>query len=147
MLKDTPVGGLEAFSVSGKVMEGKHMGHRLGFPTVNLPRPQLSDLPPNGVHAAMIKVLSGEFSGLERPCVLNQGSQPTIPIGFETVEAFIPNFSGNLYGAEVRVDYATFLRPERKFDSIEALKQQVAEDTRHALEFFEDRKKSKTKGV
>lgn len=136
MLKDTPVGGLETFSISGIVAEGKHLGHKLGFPTANLPRPTLDDMPPNGVHTAVISVLSGEFKGNQYPCVLNQGSQPTVPIGFETVEAHIPNFTGNLYGAEVRIDYLRFQRAEQKFNSVDDLKKQIDLDTHQALEFF-----------
>lgn len=136
MLKDTPIGGSESFSVRSIVQEGKRLGHKLGFPTANLSRPTLPDMPPNGVHAAVIHILSGEFAGKRYPCVLNQGSQPTVPIGFETVEAFIPGFSGNLYNEEVQVDYKIFLRPERKFESVDALKAQVAKDTQNALEYF-----------
>lgn len=143
MLKDTKIGEKESFRVTGTVMEGKRLGRKLGFPTVNLPRPVLDDLPPNGVHAAVIHIMSGGFSGKSYPCVLNQGAQPTVPIGFETVEAYIPDFSGDLYGAEVAVDYIMFIRPEIRFGSIEELKAQIASDTQQTLQYFSENPISK----
>lgn len=136
---DVPVGAEERYSVTGEVIHGKHLGRTLGFPTANLLRPDADDLPPNGVHVAMMSVLTGTFAGRTFPCVLNQGSQPTVPSGMATVEAYIPNFSGDLYGAQVRVDYLKFTRPERRFYSLDDLKEQMARDTREALAYFRDR--------
>lgn len=133
-----PVGAEERFSVSGEIIHGKHLGRTLGFPTANLPRPEGVDLPPNGVHVATLSVLTGPHAGQVFPCVLNQGSQPTVPSGRATVEAYIPGFSGDLYGAQVRVDYLQFTRPERKFASLDELKAQLARDTQNALNYFRE---------
>ncbi len=136
MNRNIPAGARESFSVSGEIIHGKHLGRRLGYPTANLPRPDGDDLPPNGVHVATLTVYTGPFAGQTFPCVLNQGSQPTAPSGTATVEAYIPGFSGDLYGAQVRVDYLQFTRPEQKFASLDALKAQMARDTRDALDYF-----------
>ena len=133
------VGAEECFSVTGEIIHGKHLGRTLGYPTANLPRPEGVELPPNGVHVATMTVFTGPYAGQVFPCVLNQGSQPTAPSGRATVEAYIPGFSGDLYGAQVRVDYLKFTRPEQKFESLDALKAQLARDTETALDYFRNR--------
>ena len=136
MYREVPVGGDETYSVSGEIIHGKHLGRTLGYPTANLLRPESDDLPPNGVHIALMHIFTGTYAGKVFPCVLNQGSQPTAPSGTATVEAYIPDFSGDLYGAEVRVDYLRFTRPETKFASLDVLKAQLAKDTQDALDYF-----------
>ena len=113
---------------SGIVEQGKHLGRRLGFPTANirLDDPEAS-LPANGVYAAAIW-LDGERAAW--PCMLNQGMHPTVPDGKPTIEANLLGYDGDLYGRRVRVEYLHFLRPERRFDDLNALREQLARDRR-----------------
>lgn len=124
------------FSLSGTVIHGKHLGRTLGFPTANLACPARPDLPATGVYIAAMEVFTGPYAGQTLPCVLNQGKQPTAPSGITTVEAFVLNFSGDLYNAQVTMHYLHFLRPEQKFESLDALKAQLALDVHHASEYF-----------
>lgn len=124
------------FHLSGEVVHGKHLGRKLGFPTANLAELPMDRLPQNGVYIALMDVRTGRYAGQVFPCVINQGIQPTAPIGYATVEAHIPDFSGDLYGARVEIDYIRFLRPEMKFPSLDALKAQLLHDTQTTQDFF-----------
>lgn len=126
----------ENFSISGEIIQGKRLGRTIGFPTVNLECPVRDDLPANGVHIAVVEVFTGPYAGNVYPGVLNQGHQPTAPSGMPTIETHIPNFSGDLYGAQVTITYIRYLRPEKKFPSLDALKAQLALDTKAACDFF-----------
>jgi len=112
--------------IDGIVEQGKHLGRRLGFPTANIaPGEVEGDWPANGVYAAAIWI---DGDGLAWPGMLNQGVHPTAPEGKPTVEVHIMGFDGDLYGRPVRVEYLRFLRPERRFDSLEALRAQLKRD-------------------
>jgi len=124
------------FSVSGEIMHGKHLGRTIGYPTANLECPVCPDLPSNGVHIAVMEIRTGTYAGQHFPCVLNQGHQPTAPSGIATVEAYVLDFSGDLYGAQVTLLYLHFLRPETKFASLDALKAQLALDAQQARDYF-----------
>ena len=121
--------------IEGYVEQGKHLGRSLGFPTANI-RPEGSPaLPENGVYAAAV-LLEGEAA--PRPCMLNQGVHPTLPEGKPTIEAHLLNYEGDLYGLRVRVEYLRFLRPERRFDSLDALKTQLNRDLEATREWFRE---------
>lgn len=112
----------------GTVLRGNQVGRKIGFPTANISSRGLV-LPPDGVYAAR-----AEFGASEMPCVANIGVRPTLGAGGErTVEAHIPGFSGDLYGTEIALSKFRFLRPEQKFDSLEALRKQIAADAVLAL--------------
>ena len=112
------------FSVLGTVAEGKKLGRTLGFPTANL-RPESEQLPPNGVYAVRV-ALNGEM----RSGVANIGIRPTVsPQATERViEVHLFDFSGDLYGQDLEVSLLEFLRPEKKFPSLDALRDQIAAD-------------------
>lgn len=112
------------FSITGKVVGGKHIGTQLGFPTANIEPEGEYSLPENGVYAAKISIEGGK----PLVCVLNQGKHPTLPEGAPTIEAFILDFSGDIYGKNVAIEYIAFIRKEKRFDSIDALKAQIASD-------------------
>ena len=114
--------------VTGIVERGKQLGRRLGFPTANI-RPDWTDgpLPENGVYAAAFWV---EEEPLARPCMLNQGVHPTVPEGRPTIEAHLLDYDGALYGRRVRVEYLHFMRPERRFEDVGALAEQLRRDRR-----------------
>lgn len=119
-----------SYKLTGKVATGKRIGRKLGFPTANIKPDCACDLPKNGVYMARIRI-----RGEEKPlvCVLNQGVHPTLPAGEPTIEAYIPNFDRDIYGKTVEVEYLDFLRPEMKFDSVDALIAQMKRDVENAL--------------
>ena len=112
-----------AHLLSGTVQSGEHLGRRLGFPTANLiPAPELV-LPRFGVYSALAQVGGERYRAL-----CNVGVRPTVGGAYPTVESWLPDFSGDLYGKQLTVEFVEFLRPERKFESIEALKAQLRAD-------------------
>lgn len=121
------------YDLLGQVIDGKHMGRKLGFPTANLRLPQGRALPLNGVYVAELKI---EGQEVFLPAVLNQGKHPTLPQGGATIEVHVLNYHGNLYGKQVWVRYRKFLRPERTFDSVQALCAQLERDKQAAQAFF-----------
>jgi riboflavin kinase/FMN adenylyltransferase len=118
-----------AFSISGEVIHGRGVGGRLGAPTINLlPEPGLV-LPARGVYATRVTLRDGRSFN----AVTNVGVRPTFGAGGETtVESYIPDFSGELYGEEVTVEFLEFLREERRFESAEELAKQIAIDVKFA---------------
>ncbi len=113
------------YSLSGTVVEGRKVGREIGFPTANL-RLESSELlvPKEGVYAAFAEVGEEEF-----PAMVNVGSRPTLNNGSDiSIEAHLLDFSGNLYGAELRLKFVEKLREEKKFDSLDALRSQLCDD-------------------
>lgn len=114
------------YSITGKVVKGNSLGHTIGFPTANLDLPEGVAVPMTGVYSAVVKTL---HDGKKYPAMVNIGTRPTVMRGNQRVlEAHLINFSGDLYDKEITVRFMTRLRDEQKFDSIAALKQQLAED-------------------
>jgi len=125
----------QAVVITGVVEAGKRLGRRLGFPTANIRPDDMSQaLPVNGVYAAAIW-LEGEAGA--RPCMVNQGVHPTVPDGKPTIEANLLDFRGDLYGRRVRLEYLRFIRPERRFDGLEALTEQLTRDRRSVRDWLE----------
>jgi riboflavin kinase/FMN adenylyltransferase len=116
------------FTVAGRVVGGKRLGRAIGFPTANLAYEESGAYPSDGVYAAF-----AEIDGARYAAVLNQGKHPTLPEGPRTIEAHLINFSGDLYGREMALHYVAYLRPERKFESPDALGRQLREDIKNAL--------------
>ena len=120
------------YGVEGRVQHGVERGHQLGFPTANL-HPQNRVIPKNGVYVTGILV-----DGAWRRSVTNVGVRPTF--GTETepsVETFVLNWSGDLYGDVVRVRFLYRLRDEKRFASVDLLKSQIQHDVRRAENYFE----------
>jgi riboflavin kinase/FMN adenylyltransferase len=120
------------YGVEGRVERGAARGHQLGFPTANL-HPHNRVIPSNGVY-----VTGTLIEGQWRRSVTNVGVRPTF--GAETepsVETFVMNWSGDLYGDVVRVRFLHRLRDERKFGSLEELKSQIGKDVARAQSYFE----------
>jgi riboflavin kinase/FMN adenylyltransferase len=122
------------WEVEGRVEPGEHRGRRLGFPTANL---ALADFvqPRRGVYAVRAGVDQGERT-VWHDGVANFGRRPTFDGGSVWFEVHLFGYSGDLYGAHLRVALIDFLRPERRFDGVDALKAQIGEDVdraRHAL--------------
>ena len=115
--------------LTGQVVHGKQLGRTLGIPTVeNLLLPPELVTPKFGVYAG-----TAEVEGRRFPAVTNIGVRPTVHGHGITVEPWILDFSGDLYDQTIALELTHFLRPERKFDSLEALKAEIqrnAEQTR-----------------
>ncbi len=114
----------EPYSISGRVVSGNHIGHSLGFPTINVYPDENKFLPAYGVYSGHTIIEGRIYRSIS-----NVGVKPTV--GGEAkagVETYLYDFDGDLYGAEVIVQLESFMRPERKFASLEDLKLQLAED-------------------
>ncbi len=121
------------YCLSGVVVEGKRLGRQLGFPTVNITLPTERQWPAFGVYAT--KVLVNEAL---HPAVTNVGLCPTIETStVPTVESTLLDWAGELYGKRVRVLFYRFLRPEQKFSSPEALREQIEKDAQLSRNLFD----------
>lgn len=125
---------------TGEVIYGNQIGRTIGFPTANLLVQPEKVVPPFGVYAATFSVENRVLYG-----VANIGKKPTIqakdglenPIGIET---YLFDFHEDIYGKEAKVELHEFIRPERTFNSVEALKEEIRKNERQAREFFAGRK-------
>ncbi len=115
----------------GKVVKGKQLGRTIGIPTANLALPEELVQLPFGVYASYVQV-----EGERHLAVTNIGTRPTVEGKNITVEPWILDFQGDLYGKHIVVEFHKFLRPEQKFASLAELKEQIekdAEQTRSIL--------------
>ena len=120
------------YGVEGRVERGAERGHQLGFPTANL-HPQNRVIPKNGVY-----VTGTLIEDQWRRSVTNVGLRPTFGEATEpSVETYVMNWDGDLYGDVIRVRFLYRLRDERKFRSIDELKRQIATDVSRAGNYFE----------
>ena len=118
--------------LTGTVQTGKGLGRTIGIPTANLTLPEGFARLPFGVYAC--KAL---FDGQSYLAVTNIGTRPTVGGSHVTVEPWILDFEGDLYGKQITLQFFDFLRPEKKFDSLEELKAEIeknAAQTRKLLE-------------
>jgi riboflavin kinase/FMN adenylyltransferase len=120
------------YGVEGRVERGAERGHKLGFPTANL-HPQNRVIPKNGVY-----VTGTLIEGQWRRSVTNIGLRPTFGEATEpSVETYVINWDGDLYGDVIRVRFLYRLRDERKFSSVDELKTQIDRDVQRADSYFE----------
>ena len=118
--------------LTGTVVHGRALGRRLGIPTANLRLPEGLAIPKFGVYACLVTI-----DGITYPAVTNIGTRPTVEGHHITVEPWILDYEGNLYDREITLEFYRFLRPEMKFPSLEALKEEIhrnAEQTRQLLQ-------------
>jgi len=118
------------YSIAGIVSKGDQRGRTLGFPTINLQLKNLH-LPKFGIYSAIVNVWTGSKKG-SYLAVASIGARPTYGEREPNLEAYLFNFSGNLYFEDVEVSLVHFQRPEVKFDSSEQLVEQMKEDCRIA---------------
>ena len=118
--------------LTGTVVPGKQLGRKLGFPTANLRLPEGLAVPKFGVYACACIA-----DGVRYPAVTNIGTRPTVEGDHITVEPWIMDFSGDLYGRDITLEFYFFLRPEQKFPSLEALRDQIREDGRQTKNFLQ----------
>lgn len=113
-------------TVSGRVIEGDKRGRDLGFPTANLAFGEQL-VPCHGIYAVEVTVHDGRHAGCHQG-VASIGERPTFGAGAANFEVYLFDFSGDLYGAEISAGLVSYLRPEVKFDGIDALVAQMAQD-------------------
>jgi len=113
------------YQLVGQVVPGQQLGQKLGFPTANLQLPAEKFLPRRGVYGVRVQ---GSLLQSEQIGVMNLGCRPTVDGLSQTVEVHLLDWSQDLYGQTLVVHLEHFLRPEQKFDSLEALKAQIEQD-------------------
>ncbi len=120
--------------VRGKVVMGDQRGRLLGFPTANVEVPNSVCMPADGVYAGWYR----RPDGVVHPCAINLGRRPTFyeHADHSLLEAHLLDFDDDLYGEPARVSFGHFLRSERKFDGIEAIKTQLTLDVDHARQLL-----------
>ncbi|MCC8137480.1 MAG: riboflavin biosynthesis protein RibF [Clostridiales bacterium] len=141
------------FPVEGTVLHGRHLGHQIGIPTINLRPEPYKLLPPPGVYCSDVVIFqraavsaspsvhskNGSRSGADRRIlhgVTNIGYKPTVDGTFLGVETWLYGIEEDLYGCNVRVQLRQFCRPEQKFASVEELKAQMKRDIDSGKEYF-----------
>lgn len=121
------------YRIDGRVVEGKHLGRRLGYPTMNLSLDSDEAFPKNGVYITKTYV-----NHESHPSITNVGNKPTVGEFAKNAETHIFGFKGELYGRDVRIEFIKMLRPEFKFPSLEALQKQIHSDCIEAERYFEE---------
>jgi riboflavin kinase/FMN adenylyltransferase len=120
------------YFIDGMVVGGDQRGRTMGFPTANLCT-ENELIPPHGVYAT-----TAIIDGIVRPSITNIGTRPTVDTsGKTTIETHIFDFDRDLYGTRMRLAFVQRLRDERAFESIDALKSQIASDCARARVLFD----------
>ena len=118
-----------AYSLQGTVVEGNKLGRTIGYPTANI---EIGDkhklIPADGVYAVHVLVGNERFGGM-----LNIGYRPTVDGKKRTTEVNIFDFERDLYGQQLKIEFEARLRNEQKFNGLDALKEQLAQDKINAL--------------
>jgi riboflavin kinase / FMN adenylyltransferase len=118
------------YTILGSVVRGDDLGKKIGFPTANLSAHN-EQFPPNGVYLAEAKLDTVIYPG-----VVNLGYRPTISTGksHRTLEIHLLDFDRDIYGEDLEVRFIRYLRPEKKFENIDALVRQIEADVKQARE-------------
>ncbi len=112
------------YSFNGLVAKGRQLGRTIGFPTANVQVAESYKLiPVNGVYAVRVTVRNQQLNG-----VMNIGTRPTVEGVSRTQEVYIFNFDSEIYGEKTTVELIDFIRPEKKFEGLEQLKNQITAD-------------------
>lgn len=117
--------------LSGVVVPGRQLGRTIGVPTANILIPEGVVVPKQGVYACMAEVEGQKFAA-----VTNIGNRPTVGGHQVRAESWLLGFAGDLYGKTLTLEFADFLRPERKFASLEALQAQIQLDAAKTTEIL-----------
>ena len=125
-----------SFTLHGTVVEGQKLGRQIQFPTANI---EASDpdkiIPGYGVYAVQVKVLNQTYRGM-----LNIGSRPTVNNNADhrSIEVYLLDFDSDIYGEHLELTFYRKLREEQKFESLLALKEQLAKDKAETISFFQN---------
>jgi riboflavin kinase/FMN adenylyltransferase len=120
------------WTVEGVVVKGDERGRTLGFPTANFALGELAE-PRRGVYVVRGRIGNAGYGG-----VANFGRRPTVGAAAPLLETCLFDFDGDLYGRRLEVEFVDFIRDERKFESLEALKTQIAADCETARRILGD---------
>jgi riboflavin kinase/FMN adenylyltransferase len=127
----------EQYSLTGIVVKGNQLGRTIGFPTANLiPGEKEILFLKKGVYAIKVKVKQRIFGGMA-----NIGIRPTLDQHDLTIEAYIFDFSEDIYGETITICFYDFIREEQKFSGLDELKAQLANDERVIRKILSDRTK------
>ena len=129
-----------SYSLCGYVAEGRQIGRQMGFPTANIvPEGAAPLIPRDAVLAAEVLL-----DGVTYPAMAYYGTAPTISADDRDyrIEAFLLDFSGNLYGDRVEISFLLYLRGDKRFDSLEELRAQLLVDEEATRDFFRRRGRS-----
>ena len=116
-----------AYTIGGPVVHGNHIGHEMGFPTINIDIPQGKLLPKFGVYFGYAQIAGEQYRAM-----FNLGVKPTVGSDKPTLEAYLIDFEGDVYGEAARVSFVARLRDEKKFDSLAELSAQIKKDVQRA---------------
>ena len=119
-----------AYSIGGPVVHGRRIGHKMGYPTINIAIPKGKLLPKYGVYFGY-----ADIAGESYRAMFNLGVKPTVGSDEPTLEAYLIDFEGDIYGEAARVSFVARIREEKKFDSIEELSKQIEKDVEKARAF------------
>ena len=118
------------YFIYGEVVHGNHLGRTIGFPTINQLIPEDKLIPAFGVYASRV-----EIDGIYYRGISNLGKKPTIAghhqVGLET---YLFDYSGDLYGRSLKTELLSFVRPEERFPSVDALKKQIENDIAYMMQ-------------
>lgn len=117
--------------LTGKVVSGRKLGRTLGIPTANIALPEDVICPKHGVYACKAFVDNKEYLA-----VTNIGNRPTVGGHHTTVESWLLDFEGDLYGKHLTLLFYDFIRPEQTFPSLDALKAEIQKNAAKVREFF-----------
>lgn len=117
--------------LTGTVVTGRKLGHKLGFPTANIELPEDVIVPRHGVYACRAYVEKKAYMA-----VCNVGNRPTVAGHQIRTETWLLDFAGDLYGQDVTLEFLYFLRAEQRFESLELLKDAVLRDAENTRGFF-----------
>ena len=115
------------YCITGTVVPGRQLGRTIGIPTANIQIPEGLVIPKFGVYACKIS---------DKMAVTNVGTRPTVNGQHVTVEPWILDFEGDLYGKQLTISFYKFLRPEQKFRSLEELKAEIQKNAAQTRKFF-----------
>lgn len=118
------------YSLSGTVVHGKKIGRTIGYPTANIETENIKLLPKKGAYIVEVFVKNKSYKGM-----LSIGTNPTVNGEKLTVEVYILNFNGDIYGENIMVKFRDFLHDEIKFEGMEKLVERLDEDKRLTEEF------------
>jgi len=118
------------YTILGTVVRGDNLGKKIGYPTANLSA-HSEQFPPNGVYFAEARINDVLYHG-----VVNLGYRPTVSgdKSERVLEIYLLDFNRDIYGEDVEIRFVRYLRAEQKFDSLDALTQQIDADVRRARE-------------
>jgi len=117
------------YFLNGTVVSGRHVGRTMGFPTANLHiNSEWKEIPANGVYAGY-----AEFENHRYKAVINIGTNPTVSQeNTSSIEAYLIDFQGDLYGKNLRLEFSKFIRNEQRFESLQDLQRAIANDVEEA---------------